>query len=261
MTHEPRPRAVSIVRDPVDALSSEPSVGWAIDQLRGALVTKGISVRVLEQMEVEDRAAVTVLVAGSGSARAEEVLALAGVSIPPVPEALGLVPGKLGDREVLLACGADTRGLVYAVLELADRVVLAEDPLDAIRIGTPIVERPANAARGVARLFTSEINDKAWFHDEAFWRRYLSMLVTQRFNRFSLTLGLGYNFPRHVADAYLYFPYPFLVSVPGFRVRVPQLPDEERERNLEMLRVVSEETAAPQRAAISTVMRTGTRIR
>src|SRR5262249_33561551 len=68
-------------------------------------------------------------------------------------------------------------------------------------------------------------------------------VITQRFNRVNLMVGLGYNFPRHVSDAYLYFPYPFLLDVPGYRVRVPQLPDEERDRNLAVLQRASEQAA------------------
>jgi hypothetical protein len=238
------PRAISIVVRSDDALAGRPPVRWAIEQLRGALEAKGVKAAVLAREGVHDRTGATLLVAGSETPAAAPVLARAGVSIPNVPEAFALVPGGSGDHPVLLACGADERGLVYAVLELADRTVHAGEPLPAIRVGVPIVERPANAVRSVARLFTSEVNDKPWFHDEGFWRRYLSMLAAQRFNRFSLTFGLGYNFPRRVTDAYLYFAYPFLVDVPGHRVQVPRLPDEERERNLEMLRFVGEETVA-----------------
>ena len=240
MTH----RGVTITRDPEDALATRPAVGWAIGQLRTALESKGTQVDVLEPGPAGDRAGHVLLVAGTGSARARMVLEGAGASIPEVPEALGLVPGGSDGRPLLLAGGSDERGLVYAVLELADRVELASDPLQALRIEAPIVERPANAVRSVARLFASEKDDKPWFHDEGFWRRYLSMLVAQRFNRVNFMVGLGYNFPWNVTDGYLYFAYPFLVDVPGHGVRVPQLPDEERERNLQMLRFASEEAVA-----------------
>ena len=63
--------------------------------------------------------------------------------------------------------------------------------------------------------------------------------LTQRFNRFSLTLGLGYDFPTDIRDAYFYFAYPFLISVPGYDVQAAPLPEQERERNLEMLRFIS----------------------
>ncbi len=96
--------------------------------------------------------------------------------------------------------------------------------------------------RSVTRLFTSEIEDKPWYYDRAMWPAYLSMLAAQRFNRFNLALGIGYDFLTSVTDAYFLFAYPFLLSVPGYNVRAPELPDAERDRNLEMLRFISEQT-------------------
>ncbi|MGH8694609.1 MAG: hypothetical protein ACREVM_10330 [Burkholderiales bacterium] len=112
--------------------------------------------------------------------------------------------GKAGGRPVLLACGSDVRGLVYAVLELAD--------LPALDIRSPMVERPANAVRSVARCFVSEVEDKPWYNDRSMWPPYLSMLAAQRFNRFSLTFGIGYDFTRNIRNCYFHFAYPFLLS-------------------------------------------------
>src|SRR5207237_1769220 len=85
--------------------------------------------------------------------------------------------------------------------------------------------------------------DKPWFNDREMWPRYFTMLASQRFNRFHLALGIGYDFLRNVTDGYFLFQYPFLLSVPGYNVRVPELPDAERDRNLAMLRFISEAAA------------------
>lgn len=219
-------------------------MGWAIGQLRAASEANGTRVDVLDRPLEEDPGGAAVLVAGSESDLARRILRRAGVSVPQVPEALGLVPCEPDGPYALLAGGSDVRGLVYAILELADRVKHAADPSAAIRIENPVVERPTNPVRSVARCFASESDDKPWLHDEGFWRRYLSMVVAQRFNRVNLMVGLGYNFPWHITDSYLYFAYPFLVDVPGSGVRAAQLPDEERERNLAMLRFISDEAVA-----------------
>jgi len=161
-----------------------------------------------------------------------------------VPEALMLAPGKAGGRAALLAAGHDARGLVYALLDLADRVENAVDPLSALAITKAVVEQPANRIRSVARLFTSDVEDKPWYNDREMWPQYLTMLATNRFNRFNLALGIGYDFIRQVTDAYFLFSYPFLLAVPGYNVRSPQLPDSERDHNLEMLRFIAKETVA-----------------
>jgi len=70
------------------------------------------------------------------------------------------------------------------------------------------------------------------------------MLASNRFNRFNLALGIGYDFIRQVTDAYFLFTYPFLMSVPGYNVRVPQLPDSERDANLKVKLALCEKAEA-----------------
>lgn len=181
---------------------------------------------------------------GSDSSLARQLLKEAGTNIPAVSEALGLVPVNLVGKQVLLACGYDERGIVYALLELADRVHHTTQPLASLNIQESIVERPANVVRSLTRLFVSDIEDKSWYNDREMWPQYLTMLATQRYNRFNLSLGIGYDFLRNVEDAYFLFAYPFFLSVPGYNVRVPELPDAEREKNLEMLKFISEQTVA-----------------
>ena len=72
------------------------------------------------------------------------------------------------------------------------------------------------------------------------------MLASNRFNRFALTLGMGYNYPYHnpwITDVYFYFPYPFLLDLDGYDVRVKELSAEEREANLETLKFIGREAA------------------
>jgi hypothetical protein len=228
-----------IVRDPADVTAQAGPVSWALSQLREALADRGVA---CEEMPVGE--GVRVIAATPASARARDVLDAAGVTPPAADEALAIVPGRHAGGPAVLACGADARGLVYAVLELADRVTHSSEPLAALVGAHTAAERPANRVRGVARLFTSDVEDKPWFYDRGFWQQYLTMLASQRFNRFHLAFGIGHDFVRNVIDAYFLFAYPFLVSVPGYDVRAVGLPDEERARNLAMLRWISDETAA-----------------
>jgi hypothetical protein len=114
-------------------------------------------------------------------------------------------------------------------------------PLDIHRA---IIESPATPVRSVMRQFTSELMDKPWFYDREQWPHYLNLLATERFNRFHLAFGLGYDMLNRVDDSYFLFFYPFVITVPGYKVRATNLPDSERGRNLEMLRFISEQTAA-----------------
>jgi len=114
--------------------------------------------------------------------------------------------------------------------------------------GAPLVAaqsaaaRPANAVRSMMRLFVSDVEDKPWFNDREMWPRYLAMLAENRFSRFNLSFGIGFDFLRNVEDAYGLFAYPFFLDVPGYKVRAKGLQDAERDRNLEMLRFISDRT-------------------
>jgi len=105
-----------------------------------------------------------------------------------------------------------------------------------------IVKSPANAVRSVMRQFTSELLDKPWFYDREGWQRYLDLLASNQWNRFDLAFGLGYDSLNRVDDSYFLFFYPFVLSVPGYRVYATNLPDSERERNLETLQFIGEQT-------------------
>src|SRR5665213_967415 len=235
--------AIAIVLDKSDAVTTQPPVQWAAEQLREALAARGIAAQIFQSLDDTPPALEIVLVAGRNSRFARQILDAAKISLPDVPEALALARGKIGRRNVLLAVGSDVRGLVYALLELADRVNFSADPLAALRTVKPASERPANSIRSISRGFNSDVEDKPWFQSKEFWPPYLTMLAANRFNRFSLTLGLGYDFATGLRDTYLYFAYPFLLSVPGYNVRAVPLPDAERDLNLEMLKFISDETA------------------
>jgi hypothetical protein len=236
--------AVSIVIDPADAIASASPSMWAASELERTLTARRVTVHRRQRLD-QSSGDFPILVAGAASPAAREILTRLHLKLPDAAESLCLAHAPAAHasaQPVLLACANDARGLVYAQLELADRVTHAPDAMAALAIQSPIVERPANAVRSIMRPFESDVEDKPWFYDRDMWPAYLSMLAAQRFNRFSLTLGLGYNLPRNLTDVYFYFPYPFLVSVPGYDVHAVPLPDAERDRNLETLRFISDET-------------------
>ncbi|MDB5158509.1 MAG: hypothetical protein JWR50_3216 [Mucilaginibacter sp.] len=235
-------QGVSIIIDPKDQLAKSVKVQWAVAELESALKAKGITVQNSTGIDKASTDNLCILVSRSGAAGAW--LTKAGVTVPSVPEATALIPAMHGVRPMLIATGFDERGLIYALLELTDKVNYSASPLAALHISKPIIEQPLNKVRSINRMFCTDIEDKPWYNDREMWPKYLTMLATQRFNVFNLSLGLGYDFLNGVTDAYFLFAYPFLLSVPGYNVHVPQLPDAERDQNLKMLQYISEQTAA-----------------
>ncbi|MGF7078782.1 hypothetical protein [Mucilaginibacter sp. UYCu711] len=237
-------QGVSLVIDPNDDMATSGPAKWAVGELEASLKAKNIAVQYCASIEKAATGNLCVVVVWAESNAGTILLKKAGATIPAKAEATGLVPAMHGVRPVIIAAGYDVRGLTYSLLELTDRVNYSATPLTAMHISKPVIEQPLNKVRAINRIFCSDIEDKPWYNDVEMWPKYLSMLATQRFNRFNLTFGLGYDFLNGVTDAYFLFAYPFLLSVPGYNVHVPQLPDAERDQNLKMLKFISEQTVA-----------------
>jgi hypothetical protein len=227
----PMGRRIVVVTDEDSPVVKSESVQWALSKLREAIAGNLLANR------------------GPG---VELTLRIAPVSSPlaklfanlptfTTPEATALIPGF----DKVLITGSDARGITYAILDVADRIRLSDDPVNVLSLPGPVVETTPNKVRSVLRAFCSEVEDKAWFYDRAFWTNYLDTLATARFNRFNFSLGMGWDFPRGVTGDYLHFPYPYLVELPGFpQVHVePALQPGERQRNLETLQFIAAETA------------------
>lgn len=203
---------------------------WAAELLRDTLAER------VPTMPVQ------VLLCRTGQPGHRQAVDLAQAPIDLPPESFVLARVGAGDETALLVAAGDDRGRVYALLELRDLVLTAQDPQAALRSLETRFERPHVGVRSMSRLFTSHRLDLGWFHDRSFWDDYLTDLTTHRFNRFSLAFGLGYDYliDKRVADNYLCFLYPFVLDVPGYDVTVAGLDSDERGRNLATLRYVAE---------------------
>ncbi len=248
---------ISVIVDSSDPVASGAPVTWALGQLRKALASKGAKCELVTAPDQASGSSLCIVVAGAASDlakgfphAAQELLA---------PESLRLAPGTLSKLPAVLVSAVDTRGYLYGLLELAERVQFNADPMAALHLTHAIQEQPANDTRCVSRYICSETEDKSWYHDKEFWPRYLDTLVASRFNRFTLAYGLEYDFPRGVTDDYIHLPYPWLFEVPGYEgVRVMQLKSadghdlpspvqltaDERAKNFEMLKFIAAETGA-----------------
>jgi hypothetical protein len=247
---------ICLILDPENPIASTVPVKRAAEKLRQALASKGAVSAMEQSAEAAPGSSLCVVVASPESQLAR---AFPGGSTLAAPESLRLSPGKVGGVSAILISAADARGFIYGLLELAERVHFNSNPLAALQLKHVLEEKPANEVRCVSRYFCSEMEDKPWYYDKDFWSGYLDLLVATRFNRFTFSYGLEYDFPRGVTDDYFHLPYPYLIDVPGYPdVRVMQLAaadgsrlatpveisKEERDKNFEMLRYIAKETGA-----------------
>jgi hypothetical protein len=244
---------IDVIVDGNDPVASSDAVKSAAGRLKNALTSKGLLCDIVSSPGEAKGSTFLVVAAGAGSALARNFPQ--GTAALGNPESLRLTPGHLAGVPATLVSASGQRGFIYGLLELAERVQFREDAA-ALHLAGPLEEEPANEVRSIMRSFCSELEDKVWYYDQDFWRSYLDVLVASRFNRFNFALGIGYDFPRGVTGDYFHFPYPYLVDVPGYQVRVVRLGSEtgeqnpapftveEREKNLQMLRFIAAETGA-----------------
>jgi uncharacterized repeat protein (TIGR03803 family) len=231
-------RGVAIILPADERMLAAPACRWALDQLQQSLAGRDISVRLLRR--TTDLRADEIGIVVDRETRSSDP----ATGRPAGAEAVTVGARVTAAHALFDAIGSDDRGLAYALTEAADIVSSTPDPIEGLLATSRRQQTAATPVRSVMRMFSSDIEDKGWFNDRGFWRDYLSMLATERFNRFNLAFGLGYDFARELKDTYLYFAYPFLLAVPGYDVRATNLPNAERDRNLEMLRFISDETVA-----------------
>lgn len=124
---------------------------------------------------------------------------------------------------------ADQRGAMYGLLEAAEQV-RANGRIK------PTSGRPAVAMRGIRVFLHNEELEKDWYFSREYSDSYFAMLARNRFNRFNLVFAHQTN--------YLAPPYPYLVALSEFpQIRVPNLSDVQRERNLQTLCYISRAAA------------------
>jgi hypothetical protein len=196
--------------------------GWGT--IQSVLVAKGIR---FEQTDSPDHAHGRILIcAGLASGGIAQQLSSAGIAVPQKPESLVIHKTTLQGRPLLLVSGRDDRGLMYALLEVAERIGWARGKGAPLSEVENIIESPDVADRGVTIFTMQKHQYEDRLHDEKYWINYFDMLAEDRFNTIEVKFAYeanGYNCP----------VYPYYMDVAGFPdVRVSGLSKQEQQQNL-----------------------------
>src|ERR1039457_229704 len=204
-------------------------VQHGVGKLKLALQQKGVSVE--EAASFRSANGDIVVVAGLTSGPGEAAQLLSELRLPPntEPESLLIRKFNRDGKTVVLVAGADARGLMYALLDVADRVGWAKSagqPFSEVR---DVEENPYTPERALSLYTFNRAYWESRFYDEAYWARYLDVLAQNRFN--SLVVIFGYENGGFLAPC-----YPYFFDVPGFpEVRMVGLTREQQQRNLAAL--------------------------
>src|SRR5262249_46208410 len=120
-TADAAPRGVSLILDPSGEVEGAAPARWAAKELETALTERSIPVRRCGRMEPGGSGGLC-FVAPDFRASLSRGLLTSSIAGVDSPVSLAIAAGKFNGADVLLAAGRDVRGLVYALLELKDRV-------------------------------------------------------------------------------------------------------------------------------------------
>ena len=166
--------------------------------------------------------------------------------INDIKESFSINPIQKNFSQIIIY-GYDTRGLIYGITEIADRFEnQINKKINFKNIFYKTSETPKTKIRSISKCFESDVEDLKWFYDRTMWREYLNMLISNRFNRLTFTLGMQYNYPygnEFIKDVYFYLAYPFLVKPKGYKIYAKGINKKIRDKNLNMLKFISDETA------------------
>lgn len=172
-----------------------------------------------------------VIVAGLTTGRGEAAKVIAELRLTPPTKSESLLVRKFSreGKTILLVAGADARGLMYALLDVADRVSWAhsaEHPLSEVR---DVEEEPFTPERALSVYTFNRAYWESRFYDETYWARYLDVLTQNRFS--SLVVIFGYENGGFLAPC-----YPYFFDVEGFpAVRMVGITPDQQQRNLSAL--------------------------
>jgi hypothetical protein len=213
--------AVTIVVDP----NAAPPAKHGMNAIVAALKAKNIQVGFADSAEKADG---DVIVAGVASSSVVSKL-LASEQVPTKPESLLIRKTEADHKHVLLLAGADPRGLMYAELDVADRIGWSDAKDDPFREVHDVSESPDCPERAVS-IYTMQ---RAYFeqrlYDAHYWDKYFDMLAKDRFNGFVLIFG-------YENGGFLAPPYPYFFNVEGFdNVSMVGITPEQQHKNLTAL--------------------------
>lgn len=205
------------------------SVSQAVNKLTDAFKAKNITVEKVGSLNEARGNSIIVTGLSSGGGVAANLLKTANHSIPKVAEALTIWKTDWKKKPVWLISGFDDKGLMYGLLDVADRVSWSTDSKAPMSEVEEITEKPDVRERAISIYTMNRAYWESRFYDQAYWAKYLDMMAKNRFN--SLVLIFGYENGGFLAPC-----YPYFFNVEGYPgVRMVGLSASEQQRNLKAI--------------------------
>jgi len=216
---------VSIVPDRTPGVA----VLHGLTKLTDALKAKNISFEKVGSLQEARGKSIVVAGLSSGEGSASQLLKAGNIDVPQVDEALTIRNTNWQKKPVWLISGFDNPGLMYGLLDVADRIGWSSNPKNPLSEVKEITEKPDVSERAISLYTMNRAYWESRFYDEAYWTRYLDMLAQNRFN--SMVVIFGYENGGFLAPC-----YPYFFDTEAFPdVKMVGITHAEQKRNLDAL--------------------------
>ncbi len=203
-----------------------PPAQHGLAKLTEALSAKGISFEQVGSVRAARGKWLLVTGLANGDGPAAQILKAGKHTVPQIPEALTIWQTTQHKKPVWVVGGFDDTGLMYELLDVADRIGWSTNRAAPLSEVKAITEQPDVKRRGISLYTMNRAYWESRLYDEAYWTRYLDLLARDRFN--SLVIIFGYENGGFLAPC-----YPYFFDVEGFpEVRMVGLTQAQQQRNL-----------------------------
>ncbi len=202
-----------------------------IEILTNAL--KKANIRVVTVKSLEEATTSQAFLIGTSQNKTIKGLIESGeLNLAQKKESLAIKKIRRAGKDMLVIAGSDDRGLLYALTDAARQVEMAGKGTAITNAVAEVSESSQVPVRGMIVFLHNEADEKDWYYSKDYWKAYFEMLAANRWNSFNLVFShqTGYLAPM----------YPFHVSVESHpEVKVEGLTDEQRQKNLDMLKYIT----------------------
>ncbi len=200
-----------------------------LDRMMEALASKSVGVEKTESLALARGNTIIVAGLAAPDGTVARLLKDGNHPLPRGAEALVIRQIRWQGKPTWVIAGSDDRGLMYAELEVAERIgwsTGSDAPLSRVRDAD---EKPDVSERALSIYTFNRAYWESRFYDEAYWAKYLDMLAQNRFN--TLVVIFGYENGGFLAPC-----YPYFFDLPKFPdVRMVGITAAQQQRNLAAL--------------------------
>ncbi len=217
-------------QNPYVSIITDQSIGSSVQhgmtKLTKNLEKQNISYELIRSLKQAKGTAILIVGLTSGNGTAAKLAHDTNQPTLSQPESLSIWKTEFQQKPVWVINGADDRGLMYALLDVAERISWSSNANDPFSEVIPVNESPEVVTRAISMYTMNRAYWESRFYNEDYWANYMDMLAENRFN--CIVLIFGYENGGFLAPC-----YPYFFNVDGFpTIKMGNLTVEEQEKNL-----------------------------